>query len=107
MKKAEQRAINRTVEYQLARFNGTTEPYELKEIGQLYTCKATVYQTWTFIVLRSYNTIVAIIDKKDMTLYDFSRYVYGYTATTAQHISKFAKFYNIGHENIYTWKEVR
>jgi hypothetical protein len=50
---------------------------------------------------------VAIISKRDMALYDFSRYVYGYTSTTAQHIAKFARKYNIEAENRYTWKEVK
>lgn len=44
------------------------------------------------IILRSYNTIVAVIPSTNPnTCFDFSRVVYGYTATTNQHISKFAK----------------
>lgn len=44
-----------------------------------------------YIVLKSYDTIVAAIDINDGMCYDFSRWVYGYTATTTQHIHKFAK----------------
>ena len=61
----------------------------------------------SIFVLRSYSTIVAVIHKADMQLYDFSRYVYGYTATTARYITKFARDYNIDCESIYTWKEVK
>lgn len=44
------------------------------------------------IILRSYNTIVAAIPSTNpKTCFDFSRVVYGYTATTSQHISKFAR----------------
>lgn len=47
------------------------------------------------IILRSYDTIVAAIPAADpTTCYDFSRVVYGYTSTTNQHISKFAKQFN-------------
>ena len=49
-----------------------------------------------YYVLRSYRTIVAAIDVSNDTLYDFLRYVYGYTSTSAQHISKFSKDYGSG-----------
>lgn len=55
-------------------------------------------------VLRSYNTIVAMYDDETGIGYNFSRYVYGYTATTTQHISKFfKKFQPI---LVYTWRKV-
>lgn len=47
-------------------------------------------------VLRSYNTIVAFIDPTTDTLYDVLRKVYGYTATSAQHIAKFGQDYGRG-----------
>lgn len=44
------------------------------------------------IILRSYNTIVAAIPAPNHDdCVDFSRVVYGFTATTSQHISKFAR----------------
>lgn len=44
------------------------------------------------VILRSYNTIVAVIfSTAKNTCFDFSRVVYGYTSTTNQHISKFAR----------------
>lgn len=63
---------------------------------RLRTCQAYVYETPSFYVLRSYNTVVAIIDKSTDTCYDFLRAVYGYTNTSAQHISKFDKDYGRG-----------
>lgn len=107
MKKAEQRAINVKVEYAIERYNATTKPGDLKKLCRLRTCKATVYESYFYLVLQSYNTVVAIIDKDDMALYDFSRYVYGYTATTARHIAKFANEYDVSPSDRYTWKEVR
>lgn len=65
----------------------------------LRTCNAKVYETPSYYVLRSYNTIVAFICKETDTLYDVLRYVYGYTSTSAQHISKFEKDYCAGKWN--------
>ena len=63
---------------------------------RLRNCKATVHAYDTekgrVYVLESYNTIVAAVDASGKC-YDFLRYVYGYTATSAQHISKFFKDY--------------
>lgn len=70
------------------------EIYNLKgKSVQLRHCSAVVYETDNLYVLRSYSTIVAVIDKTTDTLYDFLRYVYGYTATSAQHIAKFKHDY--------------
>lgn len=63
---------------------------------RLRTCQAYVYETPSFYVLRSYNTVVAIIEKSTDICYDFLRAVYGYTSTSAQHISKFDKDYGRG-----------
>lgn len=107
MKKSGQRAINKKVEYELERYNGITEQREIKYVGRLRHCHAGVYETNSYYVLRSYNTVVAVINKADMALYDFSRYVYGYTATTAQHIAKFANDYGLSPSDKYTWKDVK
>lgn len=59
--------------------------------------------------LRSYKTIIAVIDHETDTLYDFLRYVYGYTATSAHHIAKFNHDYcngSWGCENRLTYREV-
>ena len=63
---------------------------------RLRNCQATVraYDTekGRVYILKSYSTIVAAIGASGRC-YDFLRYVYGYTATSAQHISKFFKDY--------------
>jgi hypothetical protein len=64
----------------------------LGNCSRLRNCTAWVIDFCGMWVLRSYNTIVAVIDK-DGTLYDFLRYVYGYTASSAKQISKFAEDY--------------
>lgn len=63
MKKSVQREINKKVEYELERYNGITEQWEIKEIGRLYKCQAFVYETDFYFVLRSYSTIVAVIQQ--------------------------------------------
>lgn len=62
-------------------------------IGRLRTCSAEVYESATAYYLKSYNTMVAWIDKESSILYDALRLVWGYTATSAQHIAKFATDY--------------
>lgn len=63
---------------------------------RLRTCKAVVVETENYYILQSYRTAVAVISKSTDTLYDVLRYVYGYTATSAQHISKFDHDYGKG-----------
>lgn len=82
MKKAEQRAINNKVESALRYYNAKRID-SMGTMGQLNNCKAFMYDTPDYIILKSYRTIVAFIDKRDMALYDFSRYVYGYAHATA------------------------
>lgn len=77
---------------------------EFVQFTRLRTCNAYVSRIGKWIVLRSYNTIVAIIDIQTGVLYDFLRLVYGYTATSAQHISKFANDYSVVER--YTWREL-
>ena len=57
--------------------------------GSLRSCQATVYSTFGYDLLYSYNTLVAVYDRYDGIGYDFLRLVYGYTATSSQHINKF------------------
>ena len=70
---------------------------------RLRSCTAWVYETEEYFFLQSYNTIVAFIDKSTDTFYDVLRYVYGYTATSAQHISKFDKDYGAGKWGCARW----
>lgn len=63
---------------------------------RLRNCTAWVYETTNYYFLRSYNTIVAFIDKTTDTCYDVLRLVYGYTSISAQHIAKFRHDYGQG-----------
>lgn len=55
-----------------------------------------------FIALDKINE--ALYDKSADTLYDVLRGVYGYTATSAQHIAKFRNICNPAH--VLTYREV-
>ena len=60
-------------------------------LTRLNTCQAWAYEVSYFVILISYNTEVACIDMRTGICYDYLRKVYGYTVTSAQHISKFMK----------------
>ena len=68
--------------------------------GRLRSCTAWVYETENYWILESYYTIVAVTSKHTGICYDVLRVVYGYTATSAQHIAKFAHDY---HTTEYKW----
>ena len=95
MKKSEQKLIN---ERCMIAYNNALEELEEDVIDakRLRTCSAIVYETDNYYILRSYNTVIAVIDKTFDTLYDCLRVVYGYTATSAQHIAKFNHDYCSG-----------
>lgn len=71
---------------------------------RLRTCNAYVCCIGKWITLTSYSTIVAIIDSETRALYDVLRYRYGYTATSAQHIAKFAHDYEAKEKH--TWRAI-
>ena len=100
MKKSEQLAINAQVLAILTDINRFCVTGDFKRLRSCSAEVAPVIDSETgellYYVLRSYNTIVAAIDVRTDTLYDFLRYVYGYTSTSAQHISKFSKDYGMG-----------
>ena len=73
-------------------------------VKPLRRCTAEVLETPSFFILRSYNTVVAVIDKCTGSTWDVLRMVYGYTATSAQHIAKFSNDYGNGKR--YTWREI-
>ena len=62
---------------------------------RLRTCQALVLEFEDCYILQSYHTLVAGIRKDTGEEFDFLRMVYGYTATSAQHIGKF--FADYGH----------
>lgn len=77
--------------------------------SRLRSCEAWTVETEHYIFLKSYQTIIAVIDKTTDTLYDVLRGVYGYTHTSSQHIAKFNKDMGIGKygcENRYTYRNV-
>ena len=110
MKKSEQLAINEQVLEYMQSYNDWVDEYNvIPSWERLRSCSAEVAQVGNWYVLRSYRTIVAIIDTQTDTLVDFLRYVYGYTATSAQHIAKFSQDYGMGKwgcTNRMTYREV-
>lgn len=62
-----------------------------KKRCKLYSCNAEIWGCIGILVLVSYGTPIALYGR-DGSLYDCLRVVYGYTATSAQHISKFKKW---------------
>lgn len=100
MTKYEQKCINLAVEQVL---DSLFLPYDLRW-ERLRSCSAKVAQAGDWYVLRSYRTIVAVIDQNTGICYDFLRKVYGYTSTSAQHIAKFRNDY--GATSTMTWREV-
>ena len=96
MKKSVQLEINKEVMNAIERFNEERKQHPLGKGKRLRVCKAYVFESPNFYLLRSYGTYVAIIEKDTDICYDFLRFVYGYTSTSAQHISKFDKDYGCG-----------
>ena len=73
-----------------------------ERIRTLYYCNAEIWEYKGFLALVSYKTPIAVYTPDNATLYDCLRIVYGYTSTSAQHISKFSKWLA---ENNYPVKE--
>lgn len=118
MKKDYQNSINKQVEAEYKLFlDRFPKWYEAPEKRLNYS-KATVrryeFGHLTYILLLSYDCPIAII-KQDpvlevVELFDFLRFVYGYTATSALHIAKFKKAFgtNQGYPDIrcYQWRSL-
>ena len=99
MNKNEQTIINQIISNEKVRAE-----FELGNYGsvmRLRSCQAYVYETEHYFWLRSYGTFVAFIEKTTDTCYDILRMVYGYTATSAQHIAKFRRDYGADNLDIY------
>lgn len=94
--KMKQQIINSAVHLAINEFENQNGG--LVKVGRLRTCNATVYENERYIVLISYTTTVAFIDKRERKAYDILRLVYGYTSTSAQHIAKFFNDYARGYE---------
>lgn len=65
--------------------------YNGKKRCKLYSCNAEIRECMGILALVSYGTPIAVYTT-DGSLYDCLRVVYGYTATSSQHISKFKKW---------------
>lgn len=90
MKKEMQQIINAECKKHYEKALGQYNSECFGSIGtRLRYCKAEVFETSGYYILKSYNTIIAVIEKKSGRCYDVLRYVYGYTTTSAQHIAKF------------------
>ena len=106
MKKDQQVSMN---EFVMQNYNRMMDEFiEKKSYDgvQLRSCKACVYETENFFVMRSYESIVAFIDKFTGQKFDVLRWAYGYTATSAQHIAKFLSDYGDFRVSTYTYREV-
>lgn len=93
MTKAEQTKINTEVCEVYNDLLHCIDMFGSQKIGQLRSCNATVYKTYGYTYLESYGTKIAAIGHGNYQCYDFLRKVYGYTATSNQHIHKFCKDY--------------
>lgn len=100
MKKDEQIVVN---EKCIEEYNKAMEEFHKGVVneGRLRSCAAWVYETKNYWILKSYNTVVSVTSKDTGICYDVLRIVYGYTATSAQHIAKFAHDY---HTPEYKWR---
>lgn len=104
MKKRQQAIINYFVEsgWKKAKKVWQEVPSDI-EFTRLDYCQARTcqYDGYTFLV--SYNTLVAFIDNYGRFI-DVLRLVYGYTATSAKHISKFRN--KFAHNTEKTWRKI-
>ena len=81
-----------------------SELANIVSVKRLRTCKAYVYETDSYYILKSYATVVAFICKDDLECFDILRMVYGYTSTSAKHIATFKNDYKAASCQI--WREV-
>ena len=90
MNRTEQHKMNCEVLYHLDKaVDEMNAMRDIKKPKRLRSCTAWVYETQHYYILCSYNTLIACINKCNDCLYDALRHEYGFTRTSAQHISKF------------------
>lgn len=94
MKKKGQIEVNAYIENIVNDINAVIRTTETPiKWRHLYRCSAdTGIVNGNWILLKSYYTIVAAYNAATDELFDFLRLVYGYTATSAQHIAKFRNY---------------
>lgn len=93
MKKEEQKILTNEA---MTHFELALSELNEDEQRRLRHCTAYVWETEKYYVLQSYRSFVACIEKETDICYDVLRIVYGYTATSAQHIAKFKHDYGSG-----------
>ena len=106
MKKDIQLSINEWVAHAYDKMTEELSGIFWFDAKRLRSCNAYVFETPNYYVLKSYNTIVACINKNCGQSYDFLRMVYGYTATSAQHISKFFRDYGDSRIMPYVYRDI-
>lgn len=117
MKAMTMKQYNQTLENITAKaiFNAAFDELDAQQkpvYHRLRTCTAWVFETENFLLLKSYGTVIAAIDKRTSFCVDVLRDVYGYTPTSAQHIAKFFSDYafSIGKWScdltIYTYRDI-
>lgn len=74
---------------------------------RLYKCNAYFYSIPGFIILESYATIIAFIDIEKRAFIDVLRFVYGYTSTSNQHMSKFKRLFDYAYDYEYSWRGIK
>ena len=96
--KQNQRITNNTILGILDRRDNFLKINNCEEYKRLYSCRASYRKIYDedgckCYELKSYHTVIALtlITPTHIFFIDFLRYAYGYTATSAQHISKFFK----------------
>lgn len=112
MTKEQQKQMNEICMKKIEKLNAYVDSLSQIELDHVYVnrlryCSAHVLIYPRYYVLISYQTPVAFIDRVSGEAYDVLRYVYGYTATSAQHISKFFHDYSCGGyypETVYTYR---
>lgn len=104
MKKEEKKRINDACVLAWDVCRGAIRNDGAPRVERLRSCNAHVEFYNDYIVLVSYSTIVAFIDENGK-LFDVLRLVYGYTATSAQHIAKFKDDFSWAWSVSYRYKE--
>lgn len=102
MTRKEQLIINDYCEREIPKVNA--ELGKILSVRRLHKCQAYVYETASYYLLKSFSTCVAFIRKSDGECFDILRYVYGYTSTSAKHITKFKNDYHS--VSTQTWRAV-
>lgn len=89
MKRIEQMSINARVRDAVIAAFDEYNANAIMSTEKLRHCTAEVIETPHWYILRSYNALIAAVNKESCIGYDFLRLVYGYNATSAKHIANF------------------